>query len=171
MRRAGALMDLQELTERVEALEERLGGKVAEMEAIVLRDDQGRARIRMVAGPQQPSITFYDEHGHERIGIALAHNGPWVFLRDANGQQRVTVTAMEEAQGITIYDAPGKARLSAGLKGSEPAFALHDTDQGPRVVLHLSGEGIGTLGFFDADGGSWGIPPREFMEAQERRKE
>src|SRR5262249_25165094 len=86
--------------------------KTIDAQEIVLRDDAGKARLRLSASEHGGQIGFFDAGDKPRIGIGALDIGPNLTMYDESRRARILLgsgsTQTTDHPGLVIWDADGK---------------------------------------------------------------
>ncbi len=115
--------------------DEVLKAKVVEAESFHVRDLNGQIRAYLgVDEDNHVNLTLHDRKGEPRAFVGLSGVGrdiPMIALLHEHGSPRVTIEIDDQAHAlIRMYDVHGN----------------------PRFMVGVGADGLGSLGFADADG-------------------
>lgn len=138
----------------------QLAASVSEVEALVTVGDQ-RARSAVFGSFNGTPVVGLSHAGQARMQFELGPAGqpsvslqgePSVNLLGQPGQQALSLSVdADGAPFVSLYDAAGAPRILMGAVQGTAVVNLGDGIQ-PRMVLGVTDQGEGSLGFYDADG-------------------
>jgi len=112
MKRAGAAVLLLAGAALLAGQAAPKGRTTIEAQEIVLRDGDGKARLKLTASEHGGQIGFFDAAEKPRIGIGAMDIGPNLTMYDENRKARILLgsgsTQTIDHPGLVIWDADGK---------------------------------------------------------------
>jgi hypothetical protein len=124
-----------------------------EARQLVLRDEEGRARVVLGAGEAGGvRLTFQDDQEKGRLELALDGGGPAVTLRDEQGRARALLASRAGgAVNLTFQDDREKGRLELALQKNGPRMSVYDDNLRGGALFSVD-DNVPGLNFFDRNG-------------------
>ncbi len=122
---------------------------VIEANQIILRDEDGKARITLVASKGLTAISLTGRDELPQIELMSVRDGAVITMADTRGRPRIEFQA-ESLGGptATLYDENHKVRVALGARPSGPTINLLSRNEKPRITLNGGGEET-SMGLFD----------------------
>ncbi len=108
------------------------GAKEIRANLFIVEDENGKPRITLAVGKDEPMVSLWDENGKRRAALVVDKEGPMLALLDENGKVRVELGISRGKLGFRYYDE--RARIRIMLGEDKLGFGLAVYDENGRLL-------------------------------------
>jgi len=108
---------------------------------ILIEDENGNVRARLLAIKEGPSLSLWDENGKPRASLHLIKDGPSLMLLNENGKPGASLNLYKDNRFLTLYDENGKPRVSLSAYKIGSDLMLYDENSMLRARLNALKDG------------------------------